>query len=142
MTGKADNSLPKYFNPRPPRRGRPYREDAETYPVQFQSTSPAKGATVVPPCKVGDRLYISIHVPREGGDQWWEAGASDKEDFNPRPPRRGRQGGRTVLQGMGEISIHVPREGGDQLGSVGRLAATRFQSTSPAKGATTEQTAW
>ena len=34
-------------------------------------------------------------------------------DFNPRPPRGGRQTVKIPASGKFEISIHAPREGGD-----------------------------
>ncbi len=55
----------------------------------FQSTPPARGATVHIR-KMLNNLVISIHAPREGGD-------SKEQD---RPQKQ-------------EISIHAPREGGD-----------------------------
>ena len=58
-----------HFNPRPPRGGRPVNADA-----------------------VQDHVKISIHAPREGGDD-----ASD------------------VTAIIFDISIHAPREGGDLL---------------------------
>ena len=79
---------------------------------------------------------ISIHAPREGGDQCPDNLLPDGEDFNPRPPRGGRlsrfinqspfisnfnprppRGGRLKrwqpTQVYLSISIHAPREGGD-----------------------------
>ena len=59
------------------------------------------------------RLVISIHAPREGGDGGVRAGACQPADFNPRPPRGGRQ---MLWEGISfplVISIHAPREGGD-----------------------------
>ena len=60
--------LQTYFNPRPPRGGRPLGAAYKPPKAIFQSTPPARGATC-------DALYgpyllrgISIHAPREGGD--------------------------------------------------------------------------
>ena len=55
------------FNPRSPCGERPYREDTETYPVQFQSTLPVRGATGQ---HQGNprRDGVSIHAPRAGSD--------------------------------------------------------------------------
>ena len=45
----------------------------------------------------GTRIYtydntgISIHAPREGGDCAGKLVVADRKDFNPRPPRGGRQ---------------------------------------------------
>ena len=59
--------------------------------VTFQSTPPARGATI--DGKLGaDGDYISIHAPREGGD-----GAVESQS-DP----------------VQAISIHAPREGGDE----------------------------
>ena len=60
-------SMTCYFNPRPPRGGRPsYGVNAMPF-NGFQSTPPARGATAVIGY-VGDICAISIHAPREGGD--------------------------------------------------------------------------
>ena len=58
----------------------------------FQSTPPARGATLVL------------------GWLW-----RDFEYFNPRPPRGGRRNSLSTLGGKTIISIHAPREGGDLL---------------------------
>ena len=124
------------FNPRPPRGGRRYVSYGPRPRHRFQSTPPARGATVKmkvrrwsmsisihAPREGGDsRMYtlsaaskISIHAPREGGDGGINYPPPYKEDFNPRPPRGGRPGG--LVTGM------PPRP--------------TFQSTPPARGATT-----
>ena len=58
--------------------------------LAFQSTPPARGATL-PPEIFHDHGRISIHAPREGGDT-----PSDYSYYTP-----------------SNISIHAPREGGD-----------------------------
>ena len=61
---------------------------------------------------------ISIHAPREGGDNGWLASNQHIR-----------------------ISIHAPREGGDGARWL-RIASKRlFQSTPPARGATPSQRA-
>ena len=57
-----------YFNPRPPRGGRPWGSDSR---------------------KVG--ADISIHALREEGDEQRDLVPTVFEYFNPRPPRGGRQ---------------------------------------------------
>ena len=65
-----------------------------------------------PACSI-NCVKISIHAPREGGD--------DPED---------------VRALNCEISIHAPREGGDlTVKRIGKIKI-RFQSTPPARGAT------
>ena len=122
------------FNPRPPRGGRRYVSYGPRPRHRFQSTPPARGATVKmkvrrwsmsisihAPREGGDsRMYtlsaaskISIHAPREGGDGGINYPPPYKEDFNPRPPRGGRRFVRIVSLSLPIISIHAPREGGD-----------------------------
>ena len=122
------------FNPRPPRGGRLGLLPHLLHALGFQSTPPARGATVKmkvrrwsmsisihAPREGGDsRMYtlsaaskISIHAPREGGDGGINYPPPYKEDFNPRPPRGGRLAGDIAALVVARISIHAPREGGD-----------------------------
>ena len=55
------------FNPRPPRGGRLQLANAKSPIVVFQSTPPARGATLKSDV-LDDAVTISIHAPREGGD--------------------------------------------------------------------------
>ena len=55
------------FNPRPPRGGRLPDVLGDIRVVEFQSTPPARGATVIVQ-NPENPLDISIHAPREGGD--------------------------------------------------------------------------
>ena len=147
-----------YFNPRPPRGGRRRLSASCHRSPLFQSTPPARGATAIlvdggyyrknfnpRPPRGGRRVrrlvdasdgVISIHAPREGGDP-----------------------GRTVCGNQAVISIHAPREGGDPPDTQhpdgsqdfnprpprgGRpitlsivFLILGFQSTPPARGATT-----
>ena len=82
----------RYFNPRPPRGGRLQMNIQEV-------------------CRI---RKISIHAPREGGDD------------DPRGGGAGRCG----------ISIHAPREGGDRGRGLEFVGLVPFQSTPPARGAT------
>ena len=100
------------FNPRPPRGGRP--GGIFVYPLflSFQSTPPARGATEAlasvdlkgefqstPPARgatnqaaIGHHVFaISIHAPREGGDENRRHPRPAGDHFNPRPPRGGRR---------------------------------------------------
>ena len=123
------------FNPRSPRGERPTRLALARSMSPFQSTLPARGATVhdarQPPPGLyfnprsprGERLDIiayqpaplgiSIHAPREGSDQLPCRMAQADRDFNPRSPR-GERLGRSILSSQSK----------------------RFQSTLPARGAT------
>ena len=80
----------KYFNPRPPRGGRlrsRYRNEPES---DFNPRPPR-----------GGRLQPSFFLDR-------------KRDFNPRPPRGGRLITAPFPRSSLLISIHAPREGGDR----------------------------
>ena len=141
----------------------------------FQSTPPARGATLqtpggCPPSCEG----ISIHAPREGGDTHWHSPPSRLPrrfqstppargatpimahrrpkncEFQSTPPARGatatgcRPWSDTCIsihaprsdRGPGEISIHAPREGGDEARGAQPPRPGSFQSTPPARGAT------
>ena len=78
----------------------------------FQSTPPARGATNSD-YTVHWTLDISIHAPREGGDRSELRYLRQDHYFNPRPPRGGR---RKVIIGTYDTAV--------------------FQSTPPARGAT------
>ena len=80
------------FNPRPPRGGRRATLHRQhRLAIGFQSTPPARGGDVKKDYPDAF-IKISIHAPREGGDN------TDKRE-------------RLVT----DISIHAPREGGDAL---------------------------
>ena len=63
-------------------------------------------------------------------------------DFNPRPPRGGRLCCKVIYGAQKLISIHAPREGGDPVTMRALPVITQFQSTPPARGATTEFRQW
>ena len=106
---------------------------------------------------VGD-YAISIHAPREGGDCTGRYIARPCRHFNPRPPRGGRRADRGITVHLTHfnprpprggrlsgphpelpayaISIHAPREGGDMTYNRTADFTVTFQSTPPARGAT------
>ena len=126
------------FNPRPPRGGR-LSTSAGFAPVRvFQSTPPARGATVGAYCPLqvvdisihapregGDlpltntqsvEFAISIHAPREGGDLKSRWGEAQPLDFNPRPPRGGRrETGPQGEQGPQDFNPRPPRGGATDI---------------------------
>ena len=78
------------FNPRPPRGGR----------RGFLISIAGWCISIHAPREGGDRknrvatsyaIFISIHAPREGGDKLYYRIAVITINFNPRPPRGGRQ---------------------------------------------------
>ena len=124
---------------------------------KFQSTLPARGATLVAGYKSGDHI-ISIHAPRTGSDRRRLRSSTTRPHFNPRSPHGERHYKRTNGEGRcnfnprsphGErptrmvryccaelISIHAPRTGSDCKSRSKRLSKRTFQSTLPARGAT------
>ena len=84
-----------------------------TLGVSFQSTPPARGATILP----RNAWYvkrISIHAPREGGDLYLPV-ACDISVISIHAPREGGDFNSHRLTSSVCISIHAPREGGDIL---------------------------
>ena len=101
-----------YFNPRPPRGGRPSWPCVDLCIPLFQSTPPARGAT--------DLSYIT--QPYMG-------------NFNPRPPR----GGRLVYscsRNFSTVFQSTPPARGATFLSLALGFPVGFQSTPPARGAT------
>ena len=103
------------FNPRSPRGERQYAACKRGKVSEFQSTLPARGATICPVCGEPVEVGISIHAPREGSD--WDSKNSDEygNNFNPRSPRGERPRAPRHLPSSCQISIHAPREGSDPI---------------------------
>ena len=125
----------RYFNPRPPRGGRQPRLNHLVNVSLFQSTPPARGATLMLVRSLVCGL-ISIHAPREGGDFMVVRVVPRISFISIHAPREGGdhrkdENGLYVI-----ISIHAPREGGDHTKRLMICARSRFQSTPPARGAT------
>ena len=57
------------FQSTPPARGATVLDEIKTFYGGFQSTPPARGATTKN-CRECSYLWISIHAPREGGDTY------------------------------------------------------------------------
>ena len=101
------------FNPRSPHGERRCSTSLISWAVIFQSTLPARGATMQY-LSSGFFIEISIHAPRTGSDfqanckSYWYCA----------------------------ISIHAPRTGSDAIRSPAIAAWAAFQSTLPARGAT------
>ena len=97
--------------------------------------APREGGDNAPEQTMGNP-NISIHAPREGGDKRTAPLPQSPVNFNPRPPRGGRLVRLPEIIGAIVISIHAPREGGDRRcpGAGGCICG--FQSTPPARGAT------
>ena len=126
--------------------------------TSFQSTRPARGATVAQSLLLSVELTFQSTRPARGATNLTTVARSEKMDFNPRAPRgarpvveygkqygfkfqstrpaRGATFRSTQIQMTTSISIHAPREGRDLRRSPDAEDVLRFQSTRPARGAT------
>ena len=108
--------------------------DKETL-LEFQSTLPARGATILPfeviffetisihAPRTGsdvdnglfneDDIAISIHAPRTGSDYIFYISILVLYNFNPRSPHGERRTGQGNIRLLYMISIHAPRTGSD-----------------------------
>ncbi len=78
---------------------------------------------------------ISIHAPREGGDEARER-VTDLMEISIHAPARGATAGDRRDEAQGVDFNPRPREGGDASVSRWTPAIRTFQSTPPARGAT------
>ena len=124
----------KYFNPRSPHGERRGEQYATTSYVEFQSTLPARGATVEN-AKYNAYEVISIHAPRTGSDLDCQAFAEYCLNFNPRSPHGERREQFFPVAPTRHFNPRSPH-GERHCGGKQCLANARFQSTLPARGAT------
>ena len=124
------------FNPRAPHGARQAAVSFVVMLYKFQSTRPARGAT---DCgwKFSPVEHVSIHAPRTGRDTPVCALRTANRRFNPRAPHGAR-----LINGIDYVidtvvSIHAPRTGRDLSLTLQFTRRIMFQSTRPARGATT-----
>ena len=126
-----------YFNPRSPH-GERHATGQDTAALDtFQSTLPARGATQRGWFTEENFTYISIHAPRTGSDSIRSISDFISLHFNPRSPHGERRFGKELLINWLVISIHAPRTGSDGHTPPEVPQTLKFQSTLPARGATT-----
>ena len=109
----AESCLPRYFNPRSPHGERPQNQAAGLRLGNFNPRSP--------------------HGERLTGSRYFSFSAY----FNPRSPHGERQSALEFGLTVYRISIHAPRTGSDDLLATSVESLAIFQSTLPARGATT-----
>ena len=143
----------QYFNPRSPHGERQFRHIQRHIIAIFQSTLPARGATLVLPVLPCD-FCISIHAPRTGSDALPVSPAQSTRlfqstlpargatplggrrsraiaDFNPRSPHGERRAKNRRRENNQEISIHAPRTGSDATALVCNSRLDNFNPRSP-----------
>ena len=86
-------------------------------------------------------MMISIHAPCTGSDSVRLSTMQASSNFNPRSLHGERQ---AEIPGINAllISIHAPCTGSDARTRTRRSSARQFQSTLPARGATTSTSGW
>ena len=144
------------FNPRSPHGERPPCARATIATPSFQSTLPARGATrtaifssfapriSIHAPRTGSDLFralrrahivISIHAPRTGSDGLSRRPGVRASDFNPRSPHGERQGDDLLRVLLEQFQSTLPARGAT-TGWTTRRGWRTFQSTLPARGAT------
>ena len=104
--------------------------------AKFQSTLPARGATKY--CRSRTAYWhISIHAPRTGSDGK-PLSDGNRHGISIHAPRTGSDGFIVGTIAYIDISIHAPRTGSDANGAHEGEPSSLFQSTLPARGATSE----
>ena len=103
-----------YFNPRSPHGERHAHICDGVALTQFQSTLPARGATI-PESHERRIKNISIHAPRTGSDQVAQSLIICAALFQSTLPARGATMCTVTRCSMWKISIHAPRTGSDPL---------------------------
>ncbi len=119
----AESSPRCCFNPRAPRGARPAASLGDRNVPLFQSTRPARGATLHAMQQIVSN-GVSIHAPRAGRDLRVAPDHRDGLRFNPRAPRGARPLDAFSARGPVFVSIHAPRAGRDEAhGFLGLFAS-------------------
>ena len=136
MSSLSRSRASLHFNPRTPRGVRPVPSPTGWASLKFQSTHPARGATL--PLFPRDRIAraISIHAPREGCDRPCCTSETGRRYFNPRTPRGVRRRYFPSPSAAGRFQSTHPARGATPACPVEAQGVESFQSTHPARGAT------
>ena len=118
------------FNPRAPRGARPLTIAITGNLLAFQSTRPARGATLTDLLHA-HHLHVSIHAPRAGRDLTTSTRTQCGSCFNPRAPRGARLGRVVVFIPALLVSIHAPRAGRDARAPDAIITLTGFNPRAP-----------
>ena len=124
-----------HFNPRSPHGERLRSENNVNIRVLFQSTLPARGATILAP-NLRNLQHISIHAPRTGSDVPSAPTFAPDVAISIHAPRTGSDEHHVYDKIITMISVHAPRTGSDAQGHTCYAHRAQFQSTLPARGAT------
>ena len=125
-----------YFNPRPPRGGRPQRPYTSRFKGLISIHAPREGGDSDPDIDIPCTSTISIHAPREGGDPDDAPAYYHPPVFQSTPPARGATPCPRTRASRGRYFNPRPPRGGRLQREYDRLLRELFQSTPPARGAT------
>ena len=126
---------PSRFQSTLPARGATLLEGNPGKQKLFQSTLPARGATLAADVE-GFANLISIHAPRTGSDVFADAHGRITAHFNPRSPHGERHGVLGYSPIAFEFQSTLPARGATAASTVSTSVTRTFQSTLPARGAT------
>ena len=105
-----------YFNPRPPRGGRPEIFNADYGFTDISIHAPREGGDLSYPDKLADILRFQSTPPARGATPTCVSSPGSVFQFQSTPPARGATPQLLVrLRNAVNISIHAPREGGDSF---------------------------
>ena len=122
------------FNPPAPCGAGPLIRYWAQMEMQFQSTRPLRGGTILRGA-AEDARKISIHPPLAGRDYDVEASHAPRQYFNPPAPCGAGRSGRLLRRGRRDFNPPAPC-GAGQVKIVHRSTLAKFQSTRPLRGGT------
>ena len=126
----------RYFNPRPPRGGRPTAALADYWATLISIHALREEGDSGPLCGYGRQLVFQSTPSARRATVFVAQLARGRGNFNPRPPRGGRHAERCDAPNRFKISIHALREEGDVYVELGTGIFAEFQSTPSARRAT------
>ena len=129
-TPRMRSTTTRHFNPRSPHGERRAASSVREVRPLFQSTLPARGATLQANLASGHR-YISIHAPRTGSDVVEVYNVVAHNQISIHAPRTGSDDNGLFNEDDIAISIHAPRTGSDHLRRVRRIRRFYFNPRSP-----------
>ena len=103
----------QHFNPRSPHGERQHHFGVHDLCRQFQSTLPARGATIDASHSSMRRFRFQSTLPARGATTPHGFKSRKEHHFNPRSPHGERLRARKGMNTMTRISIHAPRTGSD-----------------------------
>ena len=124
-------TIAKHFNPRSPHGERRRRNMAVRAYPEFQSTLPARGATVIGNAERKIQSAFQSTLPARGATTFPQSPRTSTINFNPRSPHGERHILPNIKTTTLSISIHAPRTGSDHVDVNHDLPSFYFNPRSP-----------